>query len=327
MHAIEIYFCQENCVLAHFINVIEFNFLALGAVTIYYAVLVVHMIDYVVRLYGEVNSQMTSAERVLEYTRIQPEGGQNSPKTPPKNWPNMGEIVAKNVSLWHYHDGPLALKNITFKINPSEKIGIAGRTGAGKSSLIAALMRLAETNGKILIDGLNINDFYTPSTRKCVSVISQTPTLINGSVRLNVDPFGEHTDVEIWNALHRTRMSSTIKNMPKALDSEVSLENSNFSIGEKQLLNLARVLLQNNKIVIFDEATGKIDGNTDKEIQRIISEDLQECTIITISHRLDTILDCDRVMVLDQGEIKEFDKVSVLLNKPGGLLKQLKERA
>ena len=295
--------------------------------TIYYAVLVTHMIDSIIRLFGEVNSQMTSAERVLEYTRIQPEGGQNSLKTPPKNWPNMGEIVAKNVSLWHYHDGPLALKNITFKINPSEKIGIAGRTGAGKSSLIAALMRLADTNGEILIDGLNINDFYTPSTRKCVSVISQTPTLINGTVRLNVDPLGEHTDVEIWNALHRTRMSSTIKNMPKALDSEVSLENSNFSIGEKQLLNLARVLLQNNKIVIFDEATGKIDGNTDKEIQRIINEDLQECTIITISHRLDTILDCERVMVLDQGEIKEFDKVSVLLNKPGGLLKQLKERA
>ena len=270
---------------------------------------------------------MTSAERALEYTRIQPESGQNSPKTPPENWPNMGQIVAKDVSLWHYNGGPLVLKNITFKINVSEKIGIVGRTGAGKSSLIAALMRLAETRGEILIDGLNINDFNTLSTRKCLSVISQIPTLINGTVRLNIDPLGEHTDAEIWNALHRTKMSSAVKNMPKALDSELSQDNSNFSIGEKQLLNLARVLLQNNKIVIFDEATGKIDGNTDKEIQRIISDDLKECTIITISHRLDTILDCDRVMVLDQGEIKEFDNVSVLLNKTGGLLKQLKERA
>ena len=295
--------------------------------TILYAVNLTNLFDYAVRVFGQVNAQMTSAERVLEYTKIQPESGQNSPKKPPQNWPNEGEIVAKDLSLWHYHGGPLALKNITFKINASEKIGVAGRTGAGKSSLIAALMRLAETRGEILIDGLNINDFNTPSTRKCLSVISQSPTLINGTVRLNIDPLGEHTDAEIWKALHRTRMSSAVKNMPKALDSELSQDNSIFSIGEKQLLNLARVLLQNNKIVIFDEATGKIDGNTDKEIQSIINEDLQECTIITISHRLDTILDCDRVMVLDQGEVKEFDNVSVLLNKTGSLLKQLKERA
>ena len=268
-------------------------FLALGALTILYAVNITNLFDYAVRVLGQVNSQMTSAERVLEYTKIQPESGQNSSRKPPQNWPNKGEIVAKDVSLWHYHGGPLALKNITFEVNASEKIGIAGRTGAGKSSLIAALMRLAETRGEILIDGLNINDFNTPSTRKCLSVISQAPTLINGTVRLNVDPLGEHTDAEIWNALHRTKMSSAVKNMPKALDSELSQDNSNFSIGEKQLLNLARVLLQNNKIVIFDEATGKIDGNTDEEIQRIINEDFQECTMITISHRLDTILDCD----------------------------------
>ena len=308
-------------------NTIYLYFPALGAVAILYAVNLTNLFDYVVRVFGQVNSQMTSAERVLEYTKIQPESGQNSPKKPPQNWPNKGEIIAKDVSLWHYHGGPLALKNITFKVNASEKIGIAGRTGAGKSSLIAALMRLAETRGEILIDGLNINDFNTASTRKCLSVISQSPTLINGTVRLNVDPLGEHTDAEIWNALHRTKMSSAVQNIPKALDSELSQDNSNFSIGEKQLLNLARVLLQNNKIVIFDEATGKIDGNTDKEIQRIINEDFQECTIITISHRLDTILDCNRVMVLDQGEIKEFDNVSVLLNKTGGLLKQLKEGA
>ena len=318
---------ENSCRKTELTNAIEFYFLALGAVTILYAVNLTNLFDYAVRVFGQVNSQMTSAERVLEYTKIQPESGQNSPKKPPQNWPSKGEIVAKDVSLWHYHGGPSALKNITFKVNATEKIGIAGRTGAGKSSLIAALMRLAETRGEILIDGLNINDFNTLSTRKCLSVISQSPTLINGSVRLNVDPLGEHTDAEIWNALHRTKMSSAVKNMPNALDSVLSQDNSNFSTGEKQLLNLARVLLQNNKIVIFDEATGKIDGNTDKEIQRIISEDFQECTIITISHRLDTILDSDRVMVLDQGEIKEFDNVSVLLNKTGGLLKQLKEGA
>ena len=285
------------------------------------------MVDFLVRKFSEVNSQMTSAERVLEYTRIQPEDGQDLPETPPENWPNMGEIELKDVSLCYYDGGPLALQNITFKLKVSEKIGIAGRTGAGKSSLIAALMRLAETRGEIHIDGLNIKDFNTLSTRKCISVISQSPTLINDTVRFNVDPLGEHTDVEIWNALHRTKMSSIVKNLPKSLDSEVNLDSSNFSIGEKQLLILARVLLQNNKIVIFDEATGKIDKSTDKEIQRIIREDLKECTIITISHRLDTILDCDRVMVLDEGELKEFGSVAVLLNKPDGLLKRLHEVA
>ena len=295
--------------------------------TVLYAVNTTQMIDYVVRVTGDVNSQMTSAERVLAYTRIQPERGQDLPKTPPENWPYTGVIEFRDVSLWHCTGSPHAIKNISFKTNSSEKVGIAGRTGAGKSSLVAALMRLAETRGEILIDGLNINDFNVVSTRKCISVISQSPTLINGSIRLNLDPFGQHTDTDIWHALNRTKMSSTVKNLPKTLDSELDIGNSSFSVGEKQLLNLARVLLQNNNIVVFDEATGKIDGNTDKEIQRIISEVFKECTVITIAHRLSTILDCDRVMVLDQGEIREFDRPDVLLEKPDGLLKQLQEIA
>ena len=159
------------------------------------------MVDWVIRVFSEVNSQMTSTERVLEYTRIQPEVRQIFRKTPPKNWPNIGKIEMNNVSLWHYNGGPLVLKDITFRINAKEKIGVVGRTGAGKSSLLAALMRLAETRGEILIDGLNIKDLDMISTRKCVSVISQSPTLVNGTVRLNIDPLREHTDNEIWNAL------------------------------------------------------------------------------------------------------------------------------
>ena len=302
-----------------------FFFLVLGAVTILYTVKTTQTIDLFIRMISEVNSQMTSAERALAYTRIQSE--QDYPKTPPENWPNAGEIEMKNVSLWHYEGSPLALKNLTFKIKSSEKVGIAGRTGAGKSSLVSALMRLAKTQGEILIDGLNIKDFNMISTRKCISVISQLPTLVNGTVRLNLDPLGEHTDTEIWDALHRTKMSSVVENMPQGLSFELNIDNSNFSVGEKQLLNLARVLLQNNKVVILDEATGKIDGNTNREIQRIIDEDLKECTVITISHRLSTILNCYRVMVLDQGEIKEYDCPAVLLNKPSGLLKKLEQMA
>lgn len=268
---------------------------------------------------------MTSAERVLTYTRIQPEHGQDLPETPPENWPNVGEIEMKDVSLWHYAGSPLALKNLSFKINSSEKVVIAGRTGAGKSSVVSALMRLAKTRGEILIDGLNIKDFDMVSTRKSISVISQLPTLINGTVRLNLDPFGAHSDAEIWDALQRTKMSSAVENLPRGLDSELKIDNSNFSVGQKQLLNIARVLLQNNRIIVLDEATGKIDGNTNEEIQRIISVDFKECTVITISHRLSTILNCDRVMVLDQGEMKEFDSPDVLLKKHNGLLKQLEQ--
>ena len=299
--------------------------LDMAAITILYAVSTTQMIDYLVRVAGDVNQQMTSAERVLAYTKITPEPGHEEQKPPPRNWPDAGEIKFRNVSLWYYTGSPKSLKNISFKINSSEKVGISGRTGAGKSSLVAALMRMAETRGKIIIDGLDIKKFNVLSTRKCISVISQSPSLINGTIRLNLDPLGQHTDTEIWQALNRTKMTSKIQNLPNGLDSELNTDNSSFSVGEKQLLNLARVLLQRNKIIVFDEATGKIDGNTDEEIQGIIGNVLKECTVITIAHRLSTILNCDRVMVLDQGEIKEFDRPDVLLNKPNGLLKQLQE--
>ena len=185
---------------------------------------------------------------------------------------------------------------------------MTGRTRAGKSSLAAALMRLAKMQGEILIEGLNIDDFNVLSTRKRVSVISQTPTLVNGTIRSNLDPSGKLTDAEIWDALQRTKMDSTVKRLPESLDFELDNDNLSFSVGEKQSLNLARGLLQGNKIIIFDEATGKINGNTAKEIQRKSGEVFKECKVITIAHRLSTILDCDR-------EIKEFDRPDVLLKE------------
>ena len=189
-------------------------------------------------------------------------------------------------------------------------------------------MRLAKIRSEILIDGLNIDDPNVLSTRQRESVISQTPTLVNGTIRSNLDPSSKLT-AEIWDALQCTKMDSRVKRLPESLDFELDNDNLSFSVGERQLLNLARVLLQGNKIVIFDEATGKIDGNTDKEIQRIIGKVSRECTVLTISmvltiaHRLSTILDCDRVMVLDQEEIREFDRPDVLLKKSSRLLKQL----
>ena len=266
-----------------------------------------------------------SAERALAYTRIPPERGHDLSDSVPESWPNAGGIEFRDVSLWHYTGGPKVLKNISFKINPSEKIGITGRTGAGKSSLVAALMRLAETGGNIFVDGLDIGAINVHVSRQATSVISQAPTLTNGRIRMNLDPFDEHTDSQIWNALTQTKMDSVVSSLPMKLDTEINSSDSNFSLGERQLLHLTRVLLKKNKIVIFDEATGKVDKKTDEEIQKIVRDVFKDCTVITIAHRLSTILSCDRIIILDQGKIVDCDTPRELLSKENSLLKQLLE--
>ena len=278
-----------------------------------------------IRHSADFNNYMTSAERAFAYTQIPPEPGQYIAKSPPKEWPNAGEVEFQDVSMRYYKGGPEILKNISFKVNPGEKFGIAGRTGAGKSSLVAALMRLALTEGDIFVDGLNIGGINLASSREVISVISQAPILINGTIRLNLDPLGEHSDTEIWKALGQTKMTSAISNLPKKLENEINSNDINFSLGERQLLHLTRVLLRKNKIIIFDEATGKVDRKTDDDIQSIVRDVFKDCTVITIAHRLSTILNSDRIMILDQGKIVDCGTPQVLLNQKDSLLKQLLE--
>ena len=288
-----------------------------------YAANIVNNMQYSMRLFAEVYSLMTSAERTLVYTRIKAEKGRDVNENPPKNWPHAGAIQFNNVSLWHYKNGPKVLKNLNFDINGSEKIGIAGRTGAGKSSLVAALLQMAETDGEIRIDGMNITKLNVISTRRNISTISQAPVLISASIRMNLDPDEMFSDSEIWNALEQMQMKSVISSLPQQLESEITEGGSGFSVGERQLMQLARVLLKKSKIVVFDEATGKVDEITDKIIQSIIRNVFKNCTVITIAHRLSTILDCDRIMVLDDGKIVEFDKPDALLAKEDGVFKRL----
>ena len=266
---------------------------------------------------------MTSVQRVLAYTKLEPEKGRNLRNDAPQEWPHSGAIQFKNVSVRHYEDGPNILKNLSFEVNASEKIGIAGRTGAGKSSLVAALMRMAETDGEIIVDNINIMKLNVFSSRRNISIISQFPMLISNSIRLNLDPFKMFKDSEIWDALDQMQMKTTISSLPQQLESEIISSSSGFSVGEKQLFHLARVLLRKSKIIVFDEATGKVDETTDEIIQTVIRDVFRDCTVITIAHRLSTILDCDRIMVLDRGAIVEFDKPEVLLEKEDGVLKQL----
>ena len=266
---------------------------------------------------------MTSAERTLAYTKIKPENGSEVKRKPPKDWPHAGGIRFQNVTLQHYEDGPKALRNLTFNIKPTEKIGIAGRTGAGKSSMVAALMRMAYVEGEITIDDIDIMELNVQFTRRNISVISQSPNLFSSSIRVNLDPSGNFKDSEIWDALDLMQMKSFISNLPDQLDTIVTGRGSNFSVGERQLLHLTRVSLKKNKVIVFDEATSKVDDNTDKIIQQIIRNVFKDCTVITIAHRLSTIMDCDRIILLNCGEIVEFDKPEILLAREGGLLRHL----
>lgn len=296
---------------------------AITTIAIFYAINTVQVMSHTIRLLAEIQSQMTSVQRVQAYTKIEPEKGRNLRGDAPQEWPHSGAIQFKNVSVRHYEDGPNILKNLSFEVNASEKIGIAGRTGAGKSSLVAALMRMAETDGDIIVDNINIMKLNVFSSRRNISIISQFPRLISNSIRLNLDPFKMFKDSEIWEALDHVQMKKTISSLPQQLESEIISSSSGFSVGEKQLFHLARVLLRRSKIIVFDEATGKVDKGTNELIQRVIRDVFRDCTVITIAHRLSTILDCDRIMVLDRGEIVEFDKPEVLLEKEDGVLKQL----
>jgi ABC-type multidrug transport system fused ATPase/permease subunit len=305
-----------------FLNFLSYV-LVIASVAILYSFQSAVEISGTTRCVADVQAQMTSGERILAYTEIVPEKGHEINEQPPKDWPVAGKIEFKNVSLRYYENGPKALKDISFQINPSEKIGVAGRTGAGKSSLVAALMRIGETEGDIIVDNVNIEYLNLQSTRQRISVISQSPDLFSGSIRENLNPTGGINDSEIWNVLDQMQLSFLVRSLPGKLDHLCTGGGTNFSVGQRQLFRLARVLLEENKIIIFDEATGKVDKKTAEQIQKVIHDVLKDCTVIIISHRMSTIQKCDKIMVLEQGSIVEFDKQHVLLNRQKGFLSEL----
>ncbi|XP_056140093.1 multidrug resistance-associated protein 5 isoform X5 [Lampris incognitus] len=209
---------------------------------------------------------------------------------------------------------PLILKRISCTIRPKEKVGIVGRTGSGKSSLGVVLFRLVELcGGSIRIDGVNICDIGLADLRSKLSIIPQEPVLFSGTVRSNLDPFAQYGEEQVWDALDRTHMKDCVSQLPLKLESEVLENGENFSVGERQLLCVARALLRQCKVLILDEATAAMDTETDTLIQETIRNSFQDCTTLTIAHRLHTILNCDRIMVLNQGKVVEFDEPSKLL--------------
>ncbi|XP_038209551.1 uncharacterized protein LOC119830563 [Zerene cesonia] len=268
------------------------------------------------RITADLLAHMTSVERVLEYTNLPPEENmEDGPTQPPEVWPTQGNVEFENVYLQYGEEDPPVLKDLSFNIQGGWKVGIVGRTGAGKSSLIYALFRLTTIEGKIKIDGLDTHGIAKNVLRSKISIIPQVPVLFSATLRYNLDPFDTYSDEEIWRALEQVELKDAIP----ALDYKVTEGGSNFSVGQRQLLCLARAILRSNKILVMDEATANVDPQTDDLIQKTIRGIFSSCTVLTIAHRLNTIMDSDRVVVMDKGHVAEFDHPYILLNNPKSL--------
>ena len=277
----------------------------------------IELVQFTMKNWSQLEGNMVSVERVLEYTKLDPEPNESNNGLP-ENWPNFGNVSFSSVSLKYLPDAPFVLKNVTFTIQAGEKVGIIGRTGAGKTSLSSILLRLFPFDGTVSIDGVNTKSMTLNTLRSKVSIIPQEPFLFLGTLRKNIDPFNEYRDDQIWKCLEETGLKEMVSKLEKGLDSVVSETGSNFSVGEKQLLCLVRVMLRNNKIVVLDEATANVDLKTDELIQASIKKKFGDCTVLTIAHRLNTVRDCDKILVMEDGTVVEFGRPQELLQNADG---------
>ncbi|VDN53858.1 unnamed protein product [Dracunculus medinensis] len=277
---------------------------------------VTEALNFAVRQISELESNIVAVERVKEYTETSTEAEWRIPNCiKEKGWPNHGCIEFRNYSTRYRPDLDLVIEKMNIKIHPAEKVGIVGRTGAGKSSLTLALFRMIEpTEGQILIDQLDIADLGLHDLRSNLTIIPQEPVLFSGTLRFNLDPFEEYDDNQIWQALHLSHLKSFTDELTNGLNFMLIEGGENMSVGQRQLVCLARALLRKSKVLILDEATAAVDLVTDNLIQDAIRREFKSSTILTIAHRLNTIMDYDRVMVLEEGRIKEFDAPQVLLS-------------
>ncbi|XP_027086286.2 ABC transporter C family member 2 [Coffea arabica] len=280
-----------------------------------YALNITSLLTGVLRLASLAENSLNAVERVGTYIELPSEGPAIiDGNRPPPGWPSSGSITFEEVVLRYRPELPPVLHGISFYIPPSDKVGIVGRTGAGKSSMLNALFRLVELEkGRILIDDCDAAKFGLTDLRKVLGIIPQAPVLFSGTVRFNLDPFNEHNDADLWEALERAHLKDVIRRSSLGLDAEVSEAGENFSVGQRQLLSLARALLRRAKILVLDEATAAVDVRTDALIQKTIREEFKSCTMLIIAHRLNTIIDCDRILLLDSGRVLEYDTPERLL--------------
>ncbi|XP_011601661.2 ATP-binding cassette sub-family C member 2 [Takifugu rubripes] len=300
--------------------VISRNSLDSGLVglSISYALNVTQTLNWLVRMNSELETNIVAVERVSEYSELENEAKWITHTRPDEKWPKDGRIDFQNFKVRYRPELDLVLHGITCNIQSSEKIGIVGRTGAGKSSLTSCLFRIIEAaEGSILIDDIDIAKIGLHDLRGRLTIIPQDPVLFSGSLRMNLDPFDKFSDEDIWRVLELSHLKEFVSGLQEGLQHEVAEGGENLSVGQRQLVCLARALLRKSRILILDEATAAVDLETDNLIQNTIRTEFSHCTVLTIAHRLHSIMDSSRVMVLDAGKIIEFDSPDNLLEKRG----------
>lgn len=320
----------------------------LAGLSLSYALTFTEVTLWSVRIYAELELQGNSLERVQEYTEVEPEAEPIiEDNRPPVEWPSKGEIEFNDLSLRYAPELPLVIKNATFTVPSFNKVGVVGRTGAGKSTIITALFRLIEADsGFIKVDGLDISTIGLQDLRQALAIIPQDPTLFTGTIRSNLDPFGYYSDVQVFEALRRVHLvpavpdtdteatsSSAVSqysentNQFLDLNSAVTEGGNNLSQGQRQLMCLARSLLKTPKVLLLDEATASIDYETDSKIQNTIRQEFDQTTLLTIAHRLRSIIDYDKILVMDAGCIAEYDEPHTLLQKKDGIFRSMCENS
>jgi len=292
-------------------------------------------LPYLTRLASEFRARFTSVARICQYGKLEQEASMESPadSQPPEGWPNKGRMVFDKVDFSYESVGDkLVLRDLDLTVDPGVKVGIVGRTGAGKTSIIAALLRLQELrSGQILIDDVDVATIGLRDLRSAVAVIPQDPVLFQGTIRHNLDPFNQYSDAALWKALEKAHLKQKFVQSGtgssgddrKGLMTSVDSEGENFSVGEKQLICLSRALLRGNKILLLDEPTASVDIKTDTLIQSTIKEEFRDATVMIIAHRLHTVVNYDKILVMDKGKIIEFGTPNELLSKSDGLFKSM----
>jgi ABC-type multidrug transport system fused ATPase/permease subunit len=330
------------------------NFASVAGLSLTYAISVTGLLNWVVRSFAQMEAAMNAAERVLFYTESIPQEAPASKdelnlftqqdsvtkdndkysyaakravvamggvENPSPEWPSRGDITLNNLKMRYRPDNPLVIKGLNVEIKGGQRVGVVGRTGSGKSSLLLTLLRIVEPfvdpdekyESPIVIDGVDVLRIGLTDLRSKIGIIPQNPVLFSGTIRSNMDPFEQYTNEEIWYALERCGMKKTIEEMPELLDARVAEYGENLSQGQRQLLCLGRALLKKCRILLLDEATSSVDFETDKEIQRTLREDFANCTVLTIAHRVNTIMDSDKILVMKDGKVGEFASPEDLL--------------
>ena len=287
-------------------------------------------LQFLILAMADAEAAITSVERCIQLTNLPSEAAIDVPAVDsalPKDWPSEGKLEFRNVSARYRKNLPLALKNMSFAAQGGKRVGICGRTGAGKSTITSVLFRIIEcADGEILLDGVNLAEIGLRKVRggkNCLGIIPQDPCLFAGALRKTIDVFNNYTDEEVLSCLHRVRLCKP--NDAAFLGKQVMEGGKNFSVGERQLLCLARALLTRPKVLVLDEATASVDSETDAFIQRMIREMFKGCTIICVAHRLITICDYDEILVVSEGKIGESGSPKELLDKENGMFKRLVE--